>query len=135
MPAPELDLATHYADNVAGLTLATNVFRGPVREVDGAGIPAKAVFCVESGGLPPQAFNGETVQLKRVFVDVRIRGDKDDGYSGAKSLADSVFDTTKYASISGYIDVRRQQSAPTYIGRDQDDHHEFTFSTLMVFAE
>lgn len=134
MPDPELDLATHIGDNVVAATLGINTFQGEYRPIS-TYIPAKAVFVKVSGGPQPQAYNGETTQLKQVQVDVRVRGDKDDQYSGGKTWAESIHAACKYASISGYIDVRNLQPEPIPIGRDGNDHYEWAFSVLMIFEE
>ena len=136
--APEEDLVTVIAAGVGWLTTGTNLFAGPVRPVDKTHIPGRAVFVFPSGGIRPEAFLGETEAMRRSGIMIRTRGNHSstaNAYKTALSDARAVRDVVHYASLSGYFDVRAEQSEPIYIGEDDAGHPEFSINLTVQFKE
>ncbi len=127
MAAPETEVATRAAAEVAELTLGTNIFDGPRREV-GANVPVKAVFCSPNGGPAPTAILN-TAQTKirnsNVFILVRSEQEK---FTAGILLARAVRDAVHYAPLVGFIDVRVEESEPNYLGQDDARNHEWSMN-------
>lgn len=133
MPAPATDLATHLDSAVAGTTLGTNLFHGPVRPPED-GYATQAAFCWESGGPPAEPFNGQSTRLVRAQVRVHARGDKDD-YDAGRTWAHAVFAGCEHAAITGYINVRNLEAKPSYLGKDEGGRHRWQWTVEMLFEE
>ena len=130
---PDISLATHIADNVSGATLNTNVFHSPVVPPDDY-TPAKAVFCLETGGSVASPDCGTAKRTVYPHIQVRVRGEEGD-YRGGKEFADLVFRATEHASVAGYINVRNLSAMPNYIGTDNNRRHEWSWYAEMIFEE
>ena len=135
---PEVDIATLIGTAIAQFTLGTNVVHGPVRPA--RDFPARAAFCFPSGGPAPDAIlNDAQTKIRNAAVIIRIRESKNNTDPGAfesgLSLARSVRDTIHYAALTGYIDVRVNESEPIYLGEDEDGHPEFQLNVSLNIEE
>ena len=131
MPTP-LDVATKIASGVGSLTLGTNCFAGPIRDV-GSGIPDTSVFVVGTGGFPVEAFidGGSGTGLEKPAVRVLVRSDRND-FSGGVTLADSVLAAIDMNPPTGYVEARTTTSDPIYIGTDDTGHHEWSINVELT---
>ncbi len=111
---PDIAVATRIGTEVASLTLGTNLFHGPIRPGS-----TLAVFCLLDGGPSPIACLGTEQRAERPNVQIHVRGEKGE-YSDGLDVAESVRDAVHYAPLSGYIDVRVIESAPIYLGEEDD---------------
>lgn len=132
MPTPDSDLATKLATALS-LTVNTNVFAGPVRPV-GARVPAKAIFCLAGGGLPPIPFLGTSTDVRQSAVQVRIRTAVADGYGTGLTFARSVLTACQRASVSGYVTALVSDSEPAYLGQDDLGNFEWSLNVRMVWT-
>ena len=134
MPA-QLDVATYIASNVGSLTLGTNCFGGPMREVDTAsGVPHTCVFVIGRGGIAKEAFidGGSKGGLSKPGVQVLIRSDKND-LSGGLSLAESVMAVVDMGPpTASYIESRSATSDPLYLGVDDSGHHLWSINLILT---
>ncbi len=133
MADPAIDLATYIAAQVAGATLGTNVYHGPVRPPED-GYEVEAAFCIESGGPADSPDNGTANRTVYAHVQVRTRGDRDK-YGTGKTWTDSIFDATQHGSVSGYVNARNLEARPIYIGTDKGGRHEWSWTVEMIFEE
>lgn len=129
-------LARHIATELS-LTLRRQVFTGPVRPVaenqttPGA-VRAGAVFCLGTGGLQDIPFvdGGQGGAERRPTVQVFVRSTPDD-YDAGRKLADDVFSAVDKSPPAGYFDCRASGSAPFYVGKDDEGHHEWSINVLL----
>ena len=123
---PDADVRDHLDTNVAALTTGTNLFNSKLRAV-GDGIPVEAVFCMASGGPPPEAYlqGGVGDEARFSAVSCFIRSENRD-FSGGQDLARTVRDALHHQDISGYHDVRASETEPIYVGEDDDGNHNWT---------
>lgn len=134
MSTPDQDVVSFLNTNVASLTTGTNLFYGPVRPPDNY-VPSEAVFCLKTGGFPPEAVLGKSLENHIKSVQIRVRGDKMD-YSSGQTLADSIRDAFLGATnVTGYFDTRLMQTEPNYLGVDQDGHHEWSINVQLWVKE
>lgn len=129
---PDAAVVTHLAAAGLGLTAGTNLFRGTMRPV-AAGVPALAVFVAETGGPPPvpyidAAVNGDTWHFD---VQVMIRGNRETT-AAARTLARNIRNSLHRATITGYLSVVAQQSAPTPLGFDESERPLFSVNVRLV---
>ena len=132
---PDAAVATHLAAAGLGLTVGTNLFRGPVRPVS-AGVPAKAVFVLVTGGPGPvpyldAAVHGDTWQFD---VQVRIRGDRE-SFATTRTLARAIRNALHRADISGYLSALSIESEPTYMGFDGSERPEFSTNVRLIAVD
>jgi hypothetical protein len=111
-------IATHLGTTIASLTLATNLFNGPV--VPGNDL---AVFCTLNGGPAPfmhLAQSYEKYSNVRVIVRSAPRG-----YGAALDLAQEVWTALQGQRQldADWVDLLMVESEPQYLGMDDDDHH------------
>lgn len=133
----ETDLRTYLTTSsgfaVSGCTASTT-FVGPVRKVGGS-VPANAQFIQVFGGLMPQGFQDGRGQTDRATdVQVRVRGGKDQ-YLQTFSRAENIWRALNRCELSlaasssvQYYRVQMLQSAPIFIGQDDQEHDEFTIN-------
>ena len=122
-----------------GLTLGTNLFRGPIRpsiSSTGTSIPHEAVFCLTTGGPAPREFiQGNTgPDMKFANVQVRVRSNVGSFGSG-QTLAATVWTTLQRAVFTDYMSVTLRESEPVYLGQDDTEHHEWTMNVETVREE
>lgn len=137
MATPEIDIATHIANQLGALTLGTNCFHSPVRPANEAElIPAKAVFSYVTGGTTPYDYCGEDRAERRSRVQVIVRGDRDD-YAGTLSLARSIRDVVHRSdtTLTDYVQVRVMEEDPIPIGVDDQGLPMYSINAELLFSE
>lgn len=122
---PHTAIATYLAAQLAGYTLNTNVFAGPMQPASYTGIPAACIFCLASGGRAPAAYmHSDRKHFMQPRVQVLIRGAKEAHMAG-QATAWSVLNTLRgaaSAAIAGYLNVEVSESAPNYLGEDDEGY-------------
>lgn len=133
--AYDLLIAQKIDTDVAGLTLGDNLFAGPIRGADDVGgVAHKAVFVTASGGLFSEPLHDDNRRtLRRPGVQIRIRSDQGAGaFQTGQQLARDVYDTVDQDPPAGICDVRALDSAPSYLGEDEDGHHEWSINLSLL---
>lgn len=117
------------------LTLGTNLFYGPMREPDTT-IPEQAVFCVNEGGPPPQAFMSYATHgsFKRAFVRVDVRSTLD-AFNTGEALAHACARRLMFATLTGYVSCKVLSSQPDYLGSDERGVHGWSFIVELAWRE
>lgn len=129
---PDLDVATVIAAGTA-LTIGVDLFHSPVR-APGPNVPSKCVFVLANGGLPSRPIKGQTDE-RRPRVDIRVRSDPDSvpgAYAAGLALARAVFDAVDQKPPATYCDARCLNSQPSYMGPDEDRHHEWVIPVQLI---
>jgi hypothetical protein len=126
-------------DSQTSLTVNVDLFASPERadtRVAAGGVPAQAVFCLESGGDPPAAYvdGGSGLNLRVHAVQIIVRSNPRD-YAGGKSLANSVRNAVHEAPIAGYLDVRVREAQPNYLGEDEKGCHRWSINVQLQIKE
>jgi len=132
---PDAAVATHLAAAGLSLTVGTNLFRGPVRPVS-AGVPAKAVFCLATGGGAPQPYLDAATYGDTWFFDVqvRIRGERQ-AFATTRTLARAIRNALHRADISGYLSALSIESEPTFLGFDGSERPEFSTNVRLIAVD
>lgn len=132
---PDGDIVDHLDTNVAWLTKATNLFASKEMPVDDV-VPDAAVFVLPSGGPAPLAYceGGGTAERRFSGVQVITRSPTDDYYTG-KTRARGIRNTLHHASISGYDDVRVNESEPLYLGENEARQHRWSTNVELWHEE
>lgn len=125
--ATEDDVRTFILSNVSAASGRT--FCGLLRDADDV-IPHEAIGVLETGGgLPHGYMDGRNTDWRPIRVQVRIRSDVDD-YQGGRDLAQTLWGVLQRANLStitsSYVHCRAVTAAPTYWGRDDLEHHEWS---------
>lgn len=114
---------------LAGLELerppaGASLYLGAMR--DGAGIPDRAVFVLDSGGSANDRFLGGDRAIRDYSVTVRVRSSADD-YAGGWALARAAHSALDHVDpqAAGYLDCRAEQPAPLYLSTDSHGRHVF----------
>jgi hypothetical protein len=132
---PDEDLLVVIDAAVASLTTGTNLLAGPKEAYDlGAGIPHNAVFVNAAGGLISRPIKGGADE-RHPTVNIRIRG-SGVGVAGSfpdgQQLARDVLLAVDQNPPVGYCETRATNSHPSYIGVDEDGHHEWLLFVEMT---
>lgn len=133
--AYDLLVAQKIETDVAALTLQTNLYAGPVRAADDSGgIAHEAVFVTASGGLFSEPLHDDTRRtLRRPGLQIRVRSDQGTGaFQNGQQLARDVYDALDQDPPAGICDLRALDSAPSYIGTDEDGHHEWSINFSLL---
>ena len=126
MTVPATDVAAHLAGAGISLTLGTNLFTGPMRDVS-ASVPKNAVFVKGLPGGLPQRTMGEVDEIRSPLVSVNVRWTT---FDGGDTKIRQIQEALQAAAISGYIDVVAQQSEPLVLPSDNEGLHMF----MMIFS-
>jgi hypothetical protein len=138
---PNLDLATALDTLLAALTLDANLFAGPVRpflETSSAGVivPRAAAFCiVRASRNPIRLFRGG--RIREPVVQITIR---DPDFDAGELTALDVLTATEDMSVAAgtdladYVSAIAVESAPNYLGRDDQEDHMFTLNVEMKYV-
>jgi hypothetical protein len=130
MPAQiEVDVAARLAAAGLGLTLATNLFYGPLRDEGAA--PDQAVTVLLTGSYPwePDMGGVSAPDLKPLTVQVNVRSAAND-YAGGSTLASACAEAI-HKQESGAANVSWEaSSAPTYLGPDNRGRHRWALNFL-----
>jgi hypothetical protein len=135
MPAQiEIDIAARLAAAGLGLTLATNLFYGPLRDEGGAPDASATVLLTGSYPFEPDLGGQDAPDLKPLTVQINLRSAAND-YAGGSTLANAIVEAvhkreTGEANISWLI-----QSAPTYLGPDNRGRHRWSINVLATRYE
>lgn len=132
MTVPPTDVAVELAAASIGLTLGTNLFTGPLRDVS-AGVPKNAVFIKGLSGGLPQRTMGEVNEIREPLVSVTVRNSSfNDGDTKVRQIQEAL----QAVTISGYLDVAARQSEPLYLEPDDQNLHRWIviFSLKLIDA-
>lgn len=137
---PDEDCVAALGLRVPDLTVGDNVVAGPREAYDfGDGIPKKCVFVTASGGLPSRALKGNVLgetNERRPMVMVRIRSDgpgSPSAFRDGQTLARECFDALHHNPPStDYCESESLNSQPSYIGKDEDGHHEWLIQVQLI---
>lgn len=132
MTVPPTDVAVELAAASIGLTLGTNLFTGPLRDVS-AGVPKNAVFIKGLSGGLPQRTMGEVNEIREPLVSVTVRNSSfNDGDTKVRQIQEAL----QAVTISGYLDVEARQSEPLYLEPDDQNLHRWIviFSLKLIDA-
>jgi hypothetical protein len=130
---PEETLATYIATSVAGLTLGTNCFSGPVTPD-----PDEGCWVFPTGGPPVTRFLGETEAEKHYTMQIRVRADRDDFSGGlllARAVSDALIGAIHDATFAAYLDIIPIQSQPIQLPQDDKGLHEWSQNVEAQFKE
>jgi hypothetical protein len=129
LPDCGLAVANYLAGKTCGgvvLALGANLFAGPTRSIDRT--PSEAVFCLETGGAAPSPYLGTGRQaFYRASVQVMVRGPVGEHQAGA-DLARGVLETLNQAPVPGFVATFARDSAPAYLGTDDDDRPSWSIN-------
>lgn len=115
----EVDVRS-FLTSTASVIASSAVFCGRVRPAVGA-VPAKSVWISGAGGWAPQdVFSGISTTMFTRTVSVIVRGTPQD-YAGGLTLALDVHQRLHRGAVSGYLWVAAMQSAPAYMGLDDQE--------------
>ena len=137
MPAPQTDIdVVDVIDGAVGsLSKGVNLFAGPTRDYSlNSSIPHRAVFVLADGGDLSSPIKG-TADERHPYVSIRVRSDPESSASAfqlGQVLAREVYDAIDQSPPAGYIDSRTLGSQPTYIGPDDDGHHEWLITVSLT---
>lgn len=137
MATPEIDIATHIADQLGTWTLGTNCFNAPVRPSNEAElVPAKAVFAYVSGSVAPYNYCGESRAQRQSRVQIVVRGDRDD-YAGTLSDARAIRDTVHGSDVTltDYVQISTLDGEPIPLGIDDQGLPMFSINVGFLFSE
>jgi hypothetical protein len=130
---PEVLIATRIASQVAGFTLGTNCFYGPVR-ADFDEIPGKAVFVYNTGGPQPASTVGSTEIVRESALSIFYRGAKS-SYASALSDMRLIREAVHFAALTGAVDVLVSDAQPFYVGETDSGRPEFSLSVRVIAVE
>lgn len=139
MPASRPDVAVYdklAATGALGLTGATNLFRGPTREDEAAGVPVGYSAWVRTVGGSVQPYMGAAPQENfwRSTVNVWVRGARD-AFDATQTKARLVLTTLHLADLTGYVACYAINGEPAYLGLDPTDHHQFLVQVELWYKE
>ncbi len=131
MTVPATDVATELAAAGISLTLGTNLFTGPIRDVS-ASVPKNSVFVKGLPGGLPERTMGESDELRSPLVSVQVRWTTfGDGDTKVRQIQEAL----QAVSISGYLDVAAQQSEPLVLPQDNEGLHQWSMIFLLKYLD
>lgn len=121
MTTPAHDVAQFIADNVAGLTLGTNLRVGDEETPVVVGRDAFSINVTDVPGVDAEPFvdGGDRTRIERPSASIMLRGDKDDPRM-VRSMAVMLADVLDLSSFGPWFDCRVQGSGPLSLGRDEE---------------
>lgn len=132
---PDGDVVTYLNTNVGALTTNTNLFASK-EQAEGDGIPHLAVFVLPTGGPAPQAYVDGNSGTEQRFSGVQVMSrSAPRAYNAGKTFARLIRDTLHHAAISGYVDVRVNESEPLYLGENDAGAHLWTSNLELLHEE
>lgn len=127
----EVDVRS-FLTGTASVLASSAVFCGRVRPAVGS-IPSKSVWISGAGGWAPQdVFSGVSTTMFTRTVSVIVRGTAQD-YAGGLALAEAVHQRLHRGAVSGYLWVACMNSAPLYMGLD--DQEQPSWNMLVNLAK
>lgn len=119
-------------DSALGLTTGTDLFLGQQRAI-GAQIPADAVFVAGNSGLPPIRTMGETEEIRRALVTVRVRWSS---FGAGDQKVRDIMNFLQAEPILTYLsNVLLTESEPLPLGEDDQGNHMWSFGCEVVYRE
>jgi hypothetical protein len=95
-------------------------------------IPPAALFVLETGGPPQQAYCGDNTRVVAVtVVQIMVRGD-DDAFDVWQAKARAAIFALHQKPPAGYIDARVREDRPNYLGKDGSDRHLWSINVEMT---
>jgi hypothetical protein len=114
---------------VGPLTLGTNLFTGPMREVS-EGVPHRCVFVFPVGGPPAIRFMGPTpsTRIRQPDVQIRVRSEPDK-FSAGLQLARLCRDAAdRKLNESGFMSILVNDSEPAWFRQQENGSWLFTLT-------
>jgi len=131
MTVPANDVATELNGAGISLTLGTNLFTGPLREVSSF-TPKNSVFVKGLPGGIPERTMGQSDEIRSPLVSVQVRNTS---FNGGDTKVRDIQETLAGVTISGYLDVEAQQSEPLYIGQDNEGLHMWSMIYSLKYID
>jgi len=128
---PANDIATELDGAGISLTLGTNLFTGPFREVS-ASIPKDCVFVKGLPGGLPERTMGQVDEIRSPLVSVQVRNTS---FNGGDTKVRDIQETLTGVVIAGYLDIATQQSEPLYIGQDNEGLHMWSMIYSLKYID
>jgi len=125
---PAMDVA-NYLENQGIGTVSTDIFIGHIRPASQY-VPVNSIFVQNTGGYPPQRFLQTVTELRRPSVQVLVRWSS---YEAGQAKAEAIYDALESASISGYLDIVADQSAPIFLGLDENNNYGWSLNFTLTF--
>lgn len=127
---PDADVAAVVAAILgSGWAVGTNVFTGPVRPV-AAGVPYSAIFCLATGGPPPEPFLGVDKDRYLFSVQVAVRGGRD-SFGATRARARALRNGLHRRDVTGYYAVRVRDAEPIFLGLDASGSPDFRLNVQL----
>ncbi len=131
MTVPANDIATELDGAGISLTLGTNLFTGPIRDVS-ASVPKNSVFVKGLPGGLPERTMGESDELRSPLVSVQVRWTTfGDGDTKVRQIQEAL----QAVALSGYLDVAAQQSEPLVLPPDNEGLHQWSMIFLLKYLD
>ena len=133
MPAnsPETELMEVINTAVGSLTKATNLFDSPPIAAKKANIPEQCVFVFETGGAAPLPYLNNNADANMRDVQIRTRSPD---FGPGVTLAREARDAAHRSAPTGFFGVLARESAPVYLGKDDQDLHEWS-NNITLFSK
>lgn len=132
MASVDTPTTTLLAAGGLSLTEGTNLFRGPPR--DGDGFAANSVFATATGGPAPVDYidggSGASLKTKTCLVTIR-----NESFETGEALAESCWEVLHKATYAGWVAFDVRESAPNYLGIDEQSRHLWTFNVEGMIRE
>ncbi len=133
MTVPANDIATELDGAGISLTLGTNLFTGPFREVSAiTGVPKDSVFVKGLPGGIPERTMGQSDEIRSPLVSVQVRNTS---FNSGDTKVRDIQETLTAVVISGYLDIATQQSEPLYIGQDNEGLHMWSMIYSLKYID
>jgi hypothetical protein len=131
---PDSDVVDFLDTQLASLTKAVNLFRGPEVEARTAPlvIPVDAVFVAQTGGPAPMPYLGTGESENYPGLQIVIRNN---GYLAGQAIANDVLETLSQSDVPGYINCATLESRANYVGRRDDNNHRWTVNAELIVEE
>jgi hypothetical protein len=123
------NVAQYISDNVAGLTIGTNVFYGQL------GSTPTNQICVSPGAGPrPRRNVSLSSEIYFPVVHIYIRwNDYEDGYAHSISLRDLLEQAALSGPLASYMDCELHGSEPTSLEPTQDGQHLWMLTCMLTY--
>lgn len=121
---------------LASVTKGVNLLAGPRTAYDlkSLGIPHEAVFVEASGGVRSRAIKGgPDERAPQCVVRIRSKGPgSPTAFATGQQLARDVLNAVDQNPPADWCEFRAFDSHPSYEGKDDDGHHEWSFVVEVI---
>lgn len=131
MTVPPTDVATELDGAGISLTLGTNLFTGPMREVS-ADVPKNSVFIKGLPGGFPERTMGEPNEVREPLISIQVRNTS---YNGGDTKVRQIQEALQAVTISGYLDIAARQSEPLWLGQDNEGLHKWSMIYSLKYVD